>query len=359
MDGLIALKYVTVKEGCKPAVPSPGNPARTNRYRPTSKFIALVGKHGIKPAEWKEHFEPLPRPKEVAKPILLRTESPWIDNGKGRKIKRPKDSMAVSLTDPFAVVEGGRVNELNAYFAAQDIQPAYLLGGFQRIFSDGDKPGFNWNVGGRLYNIGGGYQQEDKKTRLAMTINSEPVVEIDIRASHLTILHALKKEPMPAGDPYEGTGYPRAIVKSWVAMTLGHDKLPGNKWSPSAKKAYAKKQCDIRQRGGFFQFFCESVCKARCLQKFHPMSEVGPNIAPHFPILDDWATSPWRWGDFQFLESNAVIDAVHHLAMVHDIPALPVHDSLIAPKSQQAIVEQVLSDMFLKHVGVRPILTAK
>lgn len=359
IDGLVSLGFVTVKEGCKPAVPSPEQPATTNRYKATSKFIALIERHGIKPDEWDRHFEPLPRPVVVKKPVVLRTGAPWVATTTGRKVKRPNSTMTFSPFDPFPITEGLRINEINAFLAAQDIQPAHQLTGFQRIFSDGDVPGFNWDKGGRLYNIGGGYQQEKSAKRLAMTINGEAVVEIDIRASHLTILHALKKIPMPAGDPYGGTAYPRGIVKSWVAAALGHERLPGNKWSPAAKKAYAKKQCGIRARGGAFEAFCKSTCKARCLQKFYPLAKVGPKIAAHFPILDDWETSPWRWGDFQFIESEAVIGAVHELATVYGIPALPVHDSIIVPRSKQAIAVQVLSDMFQKHVGVRPVLTIK
>jgi hypothetical protein len=69
--------------------------------------------------------------------------------------------------------------------------------------------------------------------------------------------------------------------------------------------------------------------------------------------------SRWGWGDFQFLESQAIVGAVHKLATVHGIPTLPVHDSLLVAKRHQAQAEQVLSDMFFKHVGVRPVLTVK
>jgi hypothetical protein len=268
--------------------------------------------------------------------------------------KRMKFEPSVSFVQKAAQ----EVNEINTFFSKQDIQPSHSLYAFRRIFSLGDSPSFNWNKGGRLYAMGG-YQQMKNEERTTITINGEAVVEIDVRASHLTILHGLKGIPLPAIDPYEGSGYPRFVTKSWVAMTLGHNKRPGYQWSDTAKETYAKKRCGVRKIPTVGSGLCKSTCGEKCLQFYYPMSKVGPKIAAHFPILDDWETSPWRWGDFQFLESQAVIGAVHELAMVHGIPALPVHDSLIVPESHQSKAEQVLSDMFYNHVGVRPVLTVK
>ena len=62
-------------------------------------------------------------------------------------------------------------------------------------------PKFNWNMGGRLYSHGeSNYQQMESADRLRMTINGEEVCEIDIRASYLTIFHALYDEPFDADE---------------------------------------------------------------------------------------------------------------------------------------------------------------
>src|SRR5215469_5692941 len=51
-----------------------------------------------------------------------------------------------------------------------------------RVFNNGDHPKFDWNMGGRLYSDREfNYQQLDRSQRLRMTINGEPVCEIDIR----------------------------------------------------------------------------------------------------------------------------------------------------------------------------------
>jgi hypothetical protein len=48
----------------------------------------------------------------------------------------------------------------------------------------GDHPAFAWNLGGRLYSQGqDSYQSLSSDQRLDMTIDGEPVCELDIRAS--------------------------------------------------------------------------------------------------------------------------------------------------------------------------------
>jgi hypothetical protein len=359
VDGLKDLGFLEVEGGFCPVPGFGTDPKKASRFKPTDKLRSLWKSHGINPVEWESHFIGRPRPAAIDEPIILKTEKKIKKNlVTGLTMEIPSKRMKVDPAQPFVRAAAQQVNDINTFFSKQDIQPAHSLYAFRRIFSLGDTPSFNWNKGGRLYAIGG-YQQMKKEERASITINREAVVEIDVRASHLTILHGLKGVPLPADDPYEGSGYPRFVTKSWVAMTLGHNKRPGYQWSDTAKETYAKKKCGVRKLPAVGTALCQSTCGGKCLQRFYPMSKVGPNIAAHFPILDDWETSPWRWGDFQYIESQAVIGAVHELATVHGIPALPVHDSLIVPASHQAKAEQVLSDLFFKHVGVRPVLTVK
>ena len=58
--------------------------------------------------------------------------------------------------------------------------------GYIRVFNNN-----SWKAGGRLYSVGGrqSYQQMHETERHKMTINDEPVAEIDIKASQLTIYH--------------------------------------------------------------------------------------------------------------------------------------------------------------------------
>ena len=76
--------------------------------------------------------------------------------------------------------------------------------GYVRIFNNN-----SWEKGGRLYSIGGGYQLLPLQQRVQMKINGESVYEIDIRASFLTIYHAL------VGEPLKSLEFPGEPLKDW------------------------------------------------------------------------------------------------------------------------------------------------
>jgi len=89
-------------------------------------------------------------------------------------------------------------------------------------------------MGGRLYSYGDySYQLLSGEDRLRMTINGEPVCEIDIRASYLTIFHALYGERLDLiKDPYilpELGTEARGVVKMWITASFGNN-APLMKW---------------------------------------------------------------------------------------------------------------------------------
>jgi hypothetical protein len=76
----------------------------------------------------------------------------------------------------------GDIRELNDFLARFEITGGEHYG-YIRVFNNQ-----SWKKGGRLYSPGdGSYQQLKEEQRHKMTINGEAVVEIDIKASHLTI----------------------------------------------------------------------------------------------------------------------------------------------------------------------------
>ncbi len=86
------------------------------------------------------------------------------------------------------------------------------------------------------------YQQLPRPERLKITIDGEPVCEIDIRASYLTILHARYKVPFKVSkghDPYAIEGLPRAVVKAWCAIFLGRKKALA-RWPVDTIEKYAE-----------------------------------------------------------------------------------------------------------------------
>jgi hypothetical protein len=330
IDGLRAEELVQVVSG------TGGGTGRwwASRFRATDKLLIMAALHGVSPCEWSGHYASLPRPSAIPRPLLLRANSRVV-----RGIKMPGAEIRVNLATSPAKELAAQVNRLNAFFARVSIEPNESHFAFQRLFNQGDRPDFKWNKGGRLYSLGASYQQMKSADRKTMMLNRESVVEIDVRASHLTILHALLKQTFdPATDPYAIAGLTRDVAKAWVTMTLGYDRFQ-SRWS-------RKNSSDYRETTG------------RELQKDFPIQQVREKVTTAIPLLKQWPTCSVRWGDLQFVESCIIIDAIETLANV-GVPALPVHDSIIVPCSQESHAKEVLTTAFKKRLGVAPSLAVK
>lgn len=329
IDGLLSLGLIDL-------VPGTGGGTEVGvatRLRATAKLLRLAQDHGV--ASYEPHFESLPRPATINEPLVLKASSRWTYGEKmaGR-------SLSFNPAHPKPTQLGRQVNEINAFMAPVSITPDASHHVFRRVFNQGDLPSFDWNKGGRLISLGKSYQQMPQTERKGLRINGEPIVEIDLRASHLTILHALLGAAFdPLKDPYKVPDLPREIVKAWVTMVLGYDRFQ-TRWSKANKDKYNE------NTGGN-------------LQKDYPVEQVQAKVLQHLPILKDWPTCHIRWGDLQYVESCAVIDAVHELATKHGVPALPVHDSIIVPASKAKIAHSVLSASFQRGTGVVPSLCSK
>ena len=306
------------------------------RFRAEATLINLALDYGITPKELDAHFRPIARPTRVAHPLLLRGASKYV----GCK-KQQGRNIPINYGKPKVAAFAEQVNTLNAFFASIQIEPAGDHFAFQRIFNEGDSPSFDWNKGGRLYSMGDSYQQKKSADRASMKLDGEPVIEIDIQASFLTILHALLGKPLDptSHDPYQHPSIPRHILKGWAVMTFGHNRFH-RAWS-------ADMIADYHERTG------------RKLGEDYPIKKVREEALKLLPLLKDWESCPLRWGDLQFIESCAVVDTVYHLAMEHEVPALPVHDSIIVPVSEKELASSVMISNFEKHVGVKPALSLK
>jgi hypothetical protein len=334
-DGLRQLGFIDYEHGYRPTSKRDPIKARAARFRAKPKYLDLAKSFGITPDNWMDHYSSGGSTISAAQPVALRSDSKWIPRG-WKKDKIFGKEMDFDPAEPRISAIIRQVEEINAFMSGQDIRPAHWFEGFQRIFNQGDIPGFDWNKGGRLYALNGGYQQRTSDERAIMTINGEAVAEIDISASHLTIFHALQGLSI-AGDAYDVPGVERLIVKAFVTMTLGRGSFH-RRWPDEHKTQYRE------DRPG------------RELQKDFPIGKTRAKIVTCIPTLSSVAASGISWADLQFIESQAVIEAVHELAIAHCIAALPVHDSIIVPGSKKEIAAKVLSAMFERHVGIRPVL---
>jgi hypothetical protein len=326
-ESFLALGYIEKKIGYREAVFN-GAFLRSTRIRATPTYFEIALEFGLTPKNVLTHFQrELPRHPLVLKAISKST-------GYGRKIHGQK--IRFNHTTQTGDLEDD-IRELNLYLDTFELAGG-IHRGYRRIFNNGDCEGFDWNKGGRLYSQGeGSYQRLKEKERVAMTINGEPVVEIDIRASYLTILYALNNKLLSVdSDPYEIDGFPRAIIKAWITMTLGFDKFHV-RWPTVLKTKLEEK--------GF-------VLK----KEFSVRNVQGAVLAKH-PILINWPETKTTWADLMFLESEAVMNTSLRLMHQQDVPCFSVHDSIIVPKSKQVIAQRVLQEEYAKVSSVYPVLT--
>ncbi|MGO4511572.1 hypothetical protein AB4Z51_31645 [Bradyrhizobium sp. 2TAF36] len=322
--------------------PALANRRRASRYRPTKKLIALAGEHGISLENALDHFDyGLPK-----QPLQKRAAS---TRAAGRKIQG--QVMKFVHSDLSLKLEAD-VRELNEFLAKQTFGGGCVHRGYVRMFHNGDAADFNWDQGGRLYSqpADRNYQQLSGEKRLEMTVNGLPVVEIDLRASYLTIFHAwhgvqLDREQ----DPYVIPGLgeeARDVVKLWVAATFGSTE-PLRKWPTVILKDYKEKHGHPLDRN-----------------KYHAV-QLGELIIKHHPLLGQWG-QPLKdgrvrtWADLMFDESRVVVAAMQGL-MRDGVPSLAVHDSLIVPEQHERQGAMALMAAFgghfrVGHIPVSPSL---
>ena len=215
-----------------------------------------------------------------------------------------------------------------------------VFSGLRRLFNEGDREDFNFNLGGRLYCANGqGYIGMKSEDRANILIDGENIVEVDINASYLTILHALKGETMPdKDDVYEIDGLPREVVKKWFSNTMG---------ASGFQKRWLAGNLDELKDAGVRH---EPWMTVKAVEKI---------VLDHFPIMQDWPKQEVRWSNLMFIESEVIVDTMLALKRQHSLPSLPVHDCLIVKKSDQDLAVEVLTEQFQSKVGIKPRLKIK
>jgi hypothetical protein len=232
-----------------------------------------------------------------------------------------------------------QIHELNAHFAKQILRGGSHHG-YVRIFCNGDDPHFEWNMGGRFYSqhFTDSYQVMNSDSRRMMTINGEPVAEIDIRASYLTIflsMHGIQLDTTT--DPYEVPGFPeehRNAVKQRFVATFGSAK-PISRW-PSRM---LKKHPDLSQ---------------------YRIADLTAAVTSKYPALATWGEPigdhAVGWAALMFMESEVMFSAMLNLMYIHHAPSLSVHDSLIVPVSKVEQAREAITFALHAKRRVYPIL---
>ena len=309
-------------EGAAPSY----HPSLATRFRPTQVMVSMADEAGVHYGSAGKHF-PQQLPNNV---IEVRGKSTSV-----RGVKTKGKKLKFAQTEKSRAMEA-EVKALNSFLVDFELEGGGFSG-YRRLFSNGDIDGFDFQWGGRLYGVGDlGYQTIKKTERQKMTIGGEEVVEIDINASYLTILHGIEGYPLPNRDDlYSIGGYDRAIVKAWITATIGHHGFH-TRWPKNAIQEI--KDAGIEKPAGL------------------TMASLQPDILDHFPMLADWPSQKVTWADLMFTESEIIIGTMLELMHSYGIPCFSVHDSIIVRKSDQQIAMETLKDQFFRRTSIEPRL---
>ncbi len=329
VDGLKGLGFLEHVPGHKVSGEREDTGRYGARWRATHALLRFCTEHGVEPAQVLDHFEfeyDLPK-----RPVQLRA----------RKLRRffrstdiPGNPMEFERTPAVRGMEHA-ISELNEFFAKQTLRGG-VHHGYIRIFHNGDDRDFDWNKGGRLYSqhFTDSYQLMPSERRRKMTINGEPVAEIDISGSYLTIflsLHGLQLDLDE--DPYllPGLGPEhRAAVKQWFVGTFGNNK-PIKRWPDEMLKG----DPDLRE---------------------HRAVDIGKAVFNKYPVLKSWGEPldgrTHSWADLMWLESQVMFSTMLDLMHQYSIPSLSVFDSLIVPVSKAEEASKILKSRFQEQQKV-------
>ncbi|WP_159346602.1 hypothetical protein [Roseomonas harenae] len=305
------------------------------RFWPTAELVHLAVKHGVVPETVRDDFRFVPpsAPPKVTKPVELRPFEPW---GWGRD--RPLPRTAASEDDPQFPQLVTDVDKQNA-FAATFIVEGCTPPRWRRVFHG------TWDLHGRWYAAGsdGAYQTLKPHQRADLTIQGEPVVELDVKASHLTALRGLSGLGETAGDPYYVEGLPRDVAKRWVLETLGKGRSV-ERWAagaPETVKAHDPKAVKT------------------ALLALHPCLADPASVVPvELPARLDAAPADLLWHYLAAKEAEAMTEAVRALRQL-GILGLPVHDSLIVPARAHGEALEAMVEAFRDVCGIAPQVESK
>ena len=233
-----------------------------------------------------------------------------------------------------------QVLRLNEQLAAHDISgclPPVLR---RRFYGD-------LRLGGRFWAVGTDSYQVAKLTeRRRWRIDGEPLVEVDIKASTLSVLLASIGQAIPA-DPYQHgalAALPREAVKAWVIQSLFNGR-PKVRWTAEDKatvRAVPVKQ--VREAA------------LRVYPALEDLQTLLPgDLAEAAPAdRQGWVVGQWLSG----LEAQVLSGALEHL-LDEDVVALPLHDALFVPEGAVAAAQQALEGAFEGLLGTPPQLAVK
>jgi hypothetical protein len=214
----------------------------------------------------------------------------------------------------------------------------------QRIFN-GD-----FDHGGRFYAEGGGWQTMSKADRLRISLDGEPVVEIDYATFHPVLAYAQLGLPAPDA-PYEIPGFPRELVKIAFNVLLNGSSHSGARYTIAHKPGMVDLLLDLEVAENELStsFWCrvhqlDPTYSQRASTRAEQLIEA--LLVKHAEISDLFFTGTGL--RLQRLDSD-IAEGVMRTMRRRGILVLPVHDSFLAPASKADLLEEIMRNEAAKR----------
>ncbi|MCP1237013.1 hypothetical protein NKW55_10395 [Gluconobacter kondonii] len=204
-------------------------------------------------------------------------------------------------------------------------------------------------LGGRIYAQGAdNYQTLTQEERKQITINDEPVAELDLSASFLSIALALLKQAAPEGDPYDLPGLAKAhreAIKHWFVTFWQTGRAP-TKWSDRTSQTIRDSIAPTDITNPAFEHY-PALKNVKAILPKELLESVGTP-------MQNWAVGQYLVG----VEASIMRQAMNTILEAKGI-ALPMHDGLIVPQSHLKSAQEALDNSMLFHLKRKIRLTTK
>jgi hypothetical protein len=195
----------------------------------------------------------------------------------------------------------------------------------------------DWYHGGRFYQAP--HITIPSACRKTIVINGEPTVELDFSGMHIRMLyHQIERDYSDEcyvhekSDEANKLDRERIKLASLIVINSGDRKKAIRAIHNECRKK------DIHYPKGEFYRYNELVDS---FEQYHE------------PIKQFFYTKKGR--ELQYLDSTIMANILSRMTR-ENIPALPVHDSVICPAKNEEILRQVMTEEYEKVMGFEPIL---
>lgn len=181
----------------------------------------------------------------------------------------------------------------------------------------------DFNRGGRFYGMGTSWQNIKAEARKALTIDGEPVVELDFKTLHPAILYAEAGVAMPA-DCYAIGNWPRDLVKVAMLTLINAPTISKARFS----LAHSDRMKQMAEPGSQHAMQLASDLIDAIKRKHAPISGA---------FHSDAGARLMR------IDSDIAEAVMGDLIARKGIVTLPVHDSFLVPASKRDELEEAMT----------------